>query len=275
MSGIEKWGLKLPLALKNNSLWKHCQSDTWGRNIYVTLDFSRVAKQGTTGGSNKTETSEQILRPLHWFVSVYLQENDHGKVVLLLLSPYEANYFLPIFRTGTAKGILHSFAPRLSPDQDTLYRNSSLWIPCQKAAFGDQLLDHLFPGSLNSALLLFSGSSYFKDEREQNAYCAFLGFCLRPRTEEEEAVFTAGGIVNGFLKSGPWRNALGYNECRFGENPEALIRGIIEKRYGSFPVEAHVGKMIFHCVKPLTKAESGKRNIESEVLPILILRSLN
>lgn len=141
------------------------------------------------------------------------------------------------------------FAPRLSPDQDTLCNNGKLTVPCRIPRTTAEIMP-LIPINMHANLLLFTGSSYFSCKIECDAYCKIVGFCLQERNPNERQVFEEGGIIDGFFVKPEFRQRLGLESCQFKDNPEALIREIIRVRYGNFSTDSHIGKMIHQCRKP-------------------------
>jgi hypothetical protein len=106
-------------------------------------------------------------------------------------------------------------------------------------------------GSLISNLLLFSGSQYFGNKEEQDAYCQLIGFIPRPRTQAEQKAFEKKWTVNSFVKP-EFRKQLHlalHDNCEFQQIPEALIFGIIESRYEAYSSKCHVSRVVAESMK--------------------------
>jgi hypothetical protein len=53
--------------------------------------------------------------------------------------------------------------------------------------------------------------------------------------------------VDGFLKQ---RGKLPQFNGPFVDNPEKLVRGIIQRRFGAFCMDSHVGRVVFQGIRP-------------------------
>jgi len=190
MNGIERWALKIPLTLKNTSLWSSCPLDSWAKNVYATHDFCNVIRLSTS-----KDLVDDFLRPVNWIAS--FEQPDQEKIVLLLLSPFEAESYFDLFRFGNECACsLHMWAPRVCTDQSTLFENTALTMPYNPNRV-------TLSGQLKSILLIYSGSSYFENEAEMKEYCYFTGFCPRPWGDEEERLFNEGEF---FIFRSQWLN---------------------------------------------------------------------
>jgi hypothetical protein len=133
--------------------------------------------------------------------------------------------------------------------QSTLLLTSELWVPSSSSQIEKNYFNDWH--QLHSTLLLFSGSQYFGDKEEQDAYAQFTGFIPRPRTEEEQAAFDSGWAVNGFVLP-EYRQRLDpvlETNCKFKQSPDELIQGIISRRHEVYPSKCHVSRVVSESTK--------------------------
>lgn len=224
---IEKWTLKLPLALQNTSVWKFCSSDRWGKHIYCSKDFVSVVK-------TDKKISDDYLRPVEFFASVKFDD----KTVLLLLSNYEAGSYLDLFRSCSTKATLHMHSALIGDAQQSLHDRVKLSLP--KRVVG-------FDRSLNPALTLFSGGFHFNGEDEQNDYAYYLGYVTGDVPDE---ILEENGVVCGWVKKEFWGKlgtgagvevAMIFDEC-----PELMVKEILRLRWGVRKIgrDCGVGKVV-------------------------------
>lgn len=220
--------LELPLALYNTSIWPIVQEKAWGEKAFITRDFLTVIQSG----QGKVD---EFLRPVWWLVSA--PSKDKAEVVLLL-SPFEINHFMPIFRENCAT-TLHMYSPRVSPEQNNLKNVRQLQLPIRTTAIQ-------IKGMIEAQLSAFSGNIYFANRNEQRIYCNFLGIIPRPRSYEHQQAFENRHILlNGFVR--PEHRTISaeiQKNCRFENNPEDLIRKIVDRRHGFLPRMSHVALIV-------------------------------
>lgn len=223
--------IPLEEVLINTQLYKsHKNNDSpWDERLFVTKDFIQVLYCFN-------ESCDEFLRPVWWIASI----DD----ILILLSPYEVNRLLPHFRQST-KSTLYMFRPRLCKLHNDLLDETSLQITAK-----------LNPSKIDvhasAQIKMFSGSMYFKNEDEQNAYCNFLGLIPRPRTREQENVFADGTIKsNGFVpidkRLPPIRECV--DHCKFIENPVDLALKLIEANHNFIRSESHAAAILERGIK--------------------------
>ncbi|KAF8122652.1 hypothetical protein EV363DRAFT_821637 [Boletus edulis] len=145
-------------AILEKSSAATCDADVWSPRILATLDFREtIIKPDSTRG-----TMDQYLRPVQWILTSKKERNP----VLVLLSPFEANYFMPVI--GASEYVhLHVYGPRISermkPSDDLrLYSIPPLpsdWTP---------------PWDLIDQLNVFAGQLYLRDYASYTRLCRFL-----------------------------------------------------------------------------------------------------
>ena len=234
--------LRLPLALKRTTLWPLVEPDVWGDRIRVSEDFTRVLKD--------TSISEldEYLRPPNWIVS-YCPDGKNDSIRLLVISPFEANELIPMFRSGELVTQLRMFAARLHEKQDLLFYTPELSIPPLRQLPYCELLD--------AELLVFSGT-LFLSERELLAYCSFLGLSPPQQTpDQKNAAFNScesddstpaaekqRKLAASLAESSPQLNVI----CRFTQNPRELAKRIVELRFGLIPRGSHAESILLNIV---------------------------
>lgn len=233
----EKLVMHLPNALEKTSLWpglsKNRKSEAkWGNVIYATADFVKVV-------NTQNIKADEFLRPVWWIVSVNSSGED-TKSILLLLSPYEVNSFLPIFRENPST-TLRMYSPRLKPDLNinTMINCKTLQLP-----FNSETED--IEGLVESQLSVFAGTIYFENKVQVENYCTFLGIIPSPFNEIYQQAFDKEQIsLNGFVRP-QFRSICDHikNGCPFKKNPDKLVCEIIERRHGFLPNNSHVSKIV-------------------------------
>ena len=138
----------LPFAFRGTTLWPLVEPDVWGDRIRVSEDFTRVVKD--------MSSLDEYLRPPNWIVS-YCPDGRHDSIRLLVISPFEANELIPMFRSGALVTQLRMFAARLHEKQDLLFYTPELSIPPTST----QQLPYC--ELLDAELLVFSGTIFFAD----------------------------------------------------------------------------------------------------------------
>lgn len=226
--------IRLPKGFMRTKLKEILQENAWGHNIFVTKDFTMVIKN--EAGTNEDE----YIRPVWWIVSAGGQSSAEK---LLIISPYEANAYISIFRQVSTATTLHMFAPRLSASQSSLMDIRHLQLPPTTNTSIGYLL--------KAEISLFAGSLYFENADEQSAYCEFMGLIPRPRTDKHEEAFENGLItVIGFVPKENRHISMGIQaNCKFDICPDKLAIQIINRRTLFLPRESHVSLIITEAKK--------------------------
>jgi hypothetical protein len=200
-------------------------------NLFVTADFSRTVQV-----SNRLYKGDMdsYLRPVEW-VAAFRQGNS---LVFVLLSPFEANELLPLFRKST-KVILHLFSPRSSLLMRSLENLDRFTVP----TLGPNALSLTYRGTVLQQLDLFSGTLYFRNKATYKAICSMLRlyFDIPPVHIAE-----AGSInADGFVMTVQDREELGLTCAGFEENPTHFFRQFISfRRHGRDSLPSHIGHIL-------------------------------
>lgn len=234
--------LPLTAALTGTKMFKSYQNalSPWASHLYTTKDFIQVLE-------DSKKVHDEFLRPVWWIAHV---TDDQNGYILVLLSSHDANHLLPHFRKSI-KATLFMFRPRLSKFETELMNEIDLCVTGN--------LDNSININVNDSaqIKIFSGSMYFNNEHEQNAYCNFLGLIPRPRNSEQEAAFENGLIKpNGFIpvKNRYHPSIMKYvDQCKFQSSPINLARKLIEAHHNILHKESHAAAILERGVKSISK----------------------
>ncbi|XP_055310984.1 uncharacterized protein LOC129573874 [Sitodiplosis mosellana] len=206
----------------------------WSKNLFVSKDFVQVL-------SDRSNAKDDYLRPVWWIARVNTPANDD--YILVLLSSFECDRLISTFRESQ-QSVLCMYRSRLSKLHDNLLHQTNLQVTgITEEIPRINICDEVQIG-------IFSGSMYFNNEAEQNAYCSFLGVIPRPRTEEQEEAFKKGVIKpNGYVTPENRSHSKAITEavaaCKFNKNPVDLAIKLIEAHHHlSDRKESHVASIL-------------------------------
>lgn len=224
---------RLPDIFKDTTFWNDVQPEGWSGEVYATHDFISVIRKNSF--HSKTDS---YLRPVEYIASIYPVSSKEPQ--LLLLSPFEVNEMMDMFRLGWCKGRLHMFAMRKTETGDILVNREKLQLPD-----GDPVALEETSAS-HAALLMASGSLYFKSMPEQMAFVRFLSIVPNPRSAEELDLFEIGLITKtGFLKpEGRKRGNEDAEQKCFMLDPTSLLRNILLCRHPMVSQKSHVERLL-------------------------------
>ncbi|XP_055310983.1 uncharacterized protein LOC129573873 [Sitodiplosis mosellana] len=218
-------------------------SDAWSNNLLVTKDFVQVL-------SNLSYARDEYLRPVWWIARVNTPGSDD--YILVLLSSFECDRLISTFRESQ-QSVLCMYRSRLSKLHDNLLHQTNLQVTGMTEQIPPiNVCDEVQIG-------IFSGSMYFNNEAEQNAYCSFLGVIPRPRTEEQEEAFNKGVIKpNGYVTAENRSHSKAISEavtaCKFNKNPVDLAIKLTEAHHHLIRKESHVASILERGFKmPITE----------------------
>lgn len=238
-------------GLSNTQLIQNYIDETvaWSNYMFVTKDF-----QTTTTGecqsrsrymfskhirSDVSRTSDEYLRPVWWIARV--KQPTINAYVLVLLSSFECDRLVHAFRVSKL-AVLYPYRPKLARGHDNLLHHSSLQISAMTSVPRIDLHDEV-------QIAMYSGSTYFSSQSEQDAYCNFLGLIPLPRKHTLEFAFQCDLVKpNGFV---PLENrsrdaaifeAVG--RCKFTKTPVDLAIKLIEAHHCSMPEESHASSIL-------------------------------
>ncbi|KAK3349552.1 hypothetical protein B0T25DRAFT_548396 [Lasiosphaeria hispida] len=161
-------------ALDGSSVGHFLSRIDFPSGLLVTADFARTVSLPASG------VLDTYQRPVQWISSAPTPSNggDGDIATVAVLSPWEANKLMPIFRAGSGVATLHLFAPRTSletrsAEDLTLYTTPDL--PPQWVA----------PRTPLMLLLVFAGQLYFRSEADVVGICQLLRVPCRAGENDE------------------------------------------------------------------------------------------
>lgn len=225
----------MSLALNNTHLFQEHSNDpsAWSSHLYVTRDFISVIENA--------RHSDEYLRPVWWIAQTKVG-NQH---ILLCLSSFECDRLMKVFEKS-AISTLFMYRPRMSRFHSCLADIDGLKVT-GNARKGDIPVEDM------AQIEMFAGSMYFGSEKEQHAYCAFMGLIPRPRTDELDAAFRNGQIqANGYVdvanRQLPCMERF-VGASKFTRNPVNLAVKIIEAHNQMMNAECHVASILLKGIK--------------------------
>ncbi|CAL8124872.1 unnamed protein product [Orchesella dallaii] len=205
--------------------------------VLATGDFNSVIKL-----PNNYFKTDLHLRPVEYLVS---RVDKQGNLQVLVLSPFEVNELMPLFRKGKTPLKLHMFTMRIFERQDVLINNDRLQLPlCRPVSVISE------ESRAMAAMLLASGSLYFNSQSEQEAFARYLGLIPQPWTDQQTLAFESGMITNtGFLRADSafrkanWEDFM-VETFSFTEDPIKLVKKILRGRHPVVNEVAHVIRLL-------------------------------
>ncbi|KAH7912069.1 hypothetical protein BJ138DRAFT_1112671 [Hygrophoropsis aurantiaca] len=149
----------------------------WSPYLLATEDYKQTV-QVDGGDDPKVNALDAYIRPMHWVLS------SSTSRFLVLISPFEANYFLPELRGGQNVR-LHMYTPRVTQQMrpcDDLRLYCIPPLPTEPETPIEPL-----PDLLRLQLNLFAGQLYFSNREMYIQLCAFLGVYAGTQTLNRES----------------------------------------------------------------------------------------
>ena len=202
---------------------KHLGDHEWSSNLLATRDFSTTIVTGPFG------SAKDYLRPPQWILSVKQKEN----ILLIAISPYEANELLPLIRQSNYVH-LHVYAPRVAKAMATLEDLTFFCIP--------PLPETWRPASVTdiAQLNLFAGQLYLKDFDTYLHLLLILGLV----GEEAKEAKTQWWENDGFVKPANRRGMMQYL-CMLTSSPLPFLKEVISLRQNGMGYQStHIGKIL-------------------------------
>lgn len=250
--------LPVAMALQNTKLFNFVEAEIspWAEHIYVTKDFIEVIEgSDNLYGYSLFESHSRIrkrhkpfawdyfLRPVWWIACI---RDAVGKYKILILSTHECNALLPEFRTSKF-ATLHMYRARTSQFHSNLLHDKYLCVTGASQT-GIDLKDEV-------QISMFAGAQYFGNDKEQDAYCEYLGLIPRPRTNPILQLAFIEGLIqpNGFV---PMPNRKRASEifscvgnCPFQQNPVSFAIQIISAHHEFIRTESHAASILQKGIK--------------------------
>ena len=201
---------------------KHLGDHEWSSNLLATKDFSTV----TVG---PYESVNDYQRPLQWILSV----EQNGNILLIAISPYEANELLPLIRQSKYVH-LHIYIPRVAKAMATLEDLTFFCIPPLPRTWRPASVTDI------TQLNLFSGQLYLKDYDTYLHLLLVLGLV----GEEAKEAKTRWWESDGFVQPANRRRRM-QSLCKLTSSPLPFLRELISlRRKGMGYQSTHIGKIL-------------------------------
>ncbi|KAJ6646166.1 hypothetical protein Bhyg_01377, partial [Pseudolycoriella hygida] len=227
------------IAMQNTKVFDLIRGDesAWSDHIYVTGDFVKVIR-------SESQSLDDYLRPNWWIARI---DSLSSKYIILLLSSFEIEELLPIFRESK-NAVLFMYRVRNSKFHENLLSNQRVCVTAMLKIDEFNLADEV-------EINVISGAQYFRNDREQESYCHFLGLIPRPRLDAFLLQAFDNGIIelNGFVQPANRLNSEAISRCvgrsNFKLNPVAMVIKIIETHHEFVRVKSHVGSILMRGFK--------------------------
>ncbi|KAJ6561074.1 hypothetical protein DFH09DRAFT_1035925 [Mycena vulgaris] len=197
-----------------------------GNNLRATKDF----RDTVVLPADPARSMDSYLRPVQWILSSSMAGSD----VLVLISPYEANEWLPLIRHSKFVS-LHLYSPRVSRSAFWSFeRLDSFTVPRQRRTPNRQLIHKLN---------LFAGQLFCADKTSMKEVCGILGLHLQSVNDREDLQ----GMVDptGFVRDRRARMALAIDACAFDSTPLPFFRQLYAaRRKGQGFALTHMGQIL-------------------------------
>ncbi|THH04618.1 hypothetical protein EW146_g10133, partial [Bondarzewia mesenterica] len=216
--------LSLFQPLRDEKSWA---SQAWSPSLLATADFMTTITP--TASSSLTD----YLRPVNWILS----SSRRGAIVLVAISPFEANALLPEIRKSQAV-YLHSYTPRVIQAMESFSDLQFYSIPPLPSSGWAPP-----PRLLQSQLNLWAGQLYLDDYQTYNELCAFLGLYTKMPKDSSD---TGQSRIqsDGFIKPED-RPVGGQAVCHFDKSPVGPLKALIGlRRKGMSYLATHLGKIL-------------------------------
>lgn len=223
-------------SLSRVSFYQLVEHDPWCSDLYVSVDFMNTVKLDSVPSSK----DDEFLRRVTWVVS------NTTISTLLIISPYEAQHFLPEIRRSTAVR-LHTYSAKMQSNT-FCFEDLSYAIPPVPSGWAFNGKDHVL-----TQLNIFSGQLYFSSYESYQRTCKLLGI-FYTRGASSSGQIPAAVQTDGWLP-GSWavENCDGYVRGQlnnghmkpFVRSPIEFIRRLAElRRKGDGLEGTHVGKLV-------------------------------
>ncbi|KAJ7777437.1 hypothetical protein B0H16DRAFT_1407125 [Mycena metata] len=196
-----------------------------GSKLLATKDFrDTIILPRQSAGS-----MDQYLRAVQWVMS------SKSSDVLILVSPFEANEWLPEVRRSKF-AYLHLYSPRIS--RNTFWpmdKLDSFTVPAERS-------DPIDERSLHE-LNLFAGQLFCANKSSMQAACDILGLHFKSVSDRPELL----GMIDssGFVQTQRARAALGIQGCSFTSTPLPFFRELVgARRKGQGFALTHMGQIL-------------------------------
>ena len=196
------------------------EAHIWSPCILATMDFQKaVSSSGKSDG---------YLRPVQWVVSGKRADKD----ALVIMSPYEVNYFLQDIKSS-GNVHLHLYTPRITRSMKPCDGLALYSIPAVPTGWTS-------PSSLMDQLNVFAGQLYLKDYETYIRLCRFLWVYARDLQDEEGIEVGRDGFISPNNRPRHLQSV-----DTFQTTPLDLLRNLMGfRRKGMRFAPTHMGKLL-------------------------------
>ncbi|KAF5620121.1 hypothetical protein F52700_11441 [Fusarium sp. NRRL 52700] len=180
-------------SLSKTSAAVHFDVKEFPETVWVSMDFAHTVKGVFSGKSY----SDSYQRPVQW---VLTGKNQEGASRMVVISPFEAQYFLPLIEESEHVA-LHLYAPRVNLGFGQL-------DDLQLYSLGKKVVGEI-PRDIITFLNLFSGQLYLSSYDDYKLVCDLLG--LAWDSLDYGAVASSG------------------SQCSFTKSPTTFLKELLEK----------------------------------------------
>lgn len=253
--------MPVAMSLENTRAFKFVEVDAWDDHIFATKDFIQVVEKYKAhqylysyDRTDSVEEYDSFLRPAWWIARI---RGDSAKDKIVLLSSFECNELLPVFRVSD-EAVLYMYWSRIGQSHDNMLQKKRLYVSGMFDRRPIKLSDEV---QINA----ITGAQYFSSDEEQDAYCKFLGLIPRQkRTDHMNLLFERGIIEpNGFVPMENRQYSKDISECvgqsKFKNNPVQMAIKIVEARHEELRTESHVASILLKDAMAKIKVEKAHR----------------
>jgi hypothetical protein len=217
--------LMIPLHSEFNAV---APQNLWSRQrVLCTRDFMTT----TQGGEEKSVVTD-YLRPVNWIISHMLQD---GKLVFIVMSPYEVNRLLPDIRASQYVR-LHMYTPRTTQAMKPLDGLTFYCIPPLPS--GNQFPSFEVRFEVRCQLNIWAGQLYLDSYETYLSLCLLLGI-----SSSEETGY--GSVESDRFVPRRGRIKEMVDICLFDKSPIALLKTLFGlRRKGMSYQQTHMGKIL-------------------------------
>lgn len=215
-----------PAFMSLFSSLEHLGMHKWSKNLLATVDFAT-----TIFGARSSATDFQ--RPVNWLLSVKRKEH----IVLVAISPYEANELFPLIQKS-AFVHLHIYSPRVTERMKSFEDLRFFCIPPLPESWSPPSVTDI------AQLNLFAGQLYIKDYTSYSHLCMVLGLVREENSGNQESRQEQWWESDGFVKPENRRGTM-KEICKLTGSPLPFLKDVMGlRRKGMSYRSTHIGKLL-------------------------------
>ncbi|KJZ70160.1 hypothetical protein HIM_10444 [Hirsutella minnesotensis 3608] len=225
-------------TLQKTSAASHFNLEKFPHVLRATLDFANTIK----GDSSREYGTDAYIREVQWVLTSW--NANKRETIAVLLSPYEAEQYLPLIEASTHV-VLRLFSARKMLSYPALDELNLFTV-------GKGTSDHPISRNIKIQLNLFAGSLYFTSYSEYVDCADYLCLTWGARAEAADAG------VDGYLQPNV-RRRQHFGRANFEESPVQFLKVLYSIRHHGMNIsKTHIGKMLNGII--LTEEDFDPRN---------------